>query len=104
MKILIYYKKKIYAVQKKVCCVCSKYKHSKNICICNDKLVNINPSIVTGALQGYKQKGAYIATQGPLKSTVPEFWRMVHEFQCGCIVMLCELEEDGQVWAHVNIS
>ena len=72
--------------------------------ICNDKLVNINPSIVTGALQGYKQKGAYIATQGPLKSTVPEFWRMVHEFQCGCIVMLCELEEDGQVWADVNIS
>ena len=59
---------------------------------------------MTGALQGYKQKGAYIATQGPLKSTVPEFWRMVHEFQCGCIVMLCELEEEGQVWVHVNIS
>ena len=72
--------------------------------ICEDKFRNINTSVVTGALQGYKQKGAYIATQGPLKSTVPEFWRMVHEFQCGCIVMLCELEEDGQVWAHVNIS
>ena len=59
---------------------------------------------MTAALQGYKQRGAYIATQGPLKSTVPEFWRMVHEFQCGCIVMLCELEEEGQVWADVNIS
>ena len=57
---------------------------------------------MTAALQGYKQKGAYIATQGPLKSTVPEFWRMVHEFQCGCIVMLCELEEEGQVCGQMS--
>ena len=70
--------------------------------VCNDKL--IKHKTICRDLQGYKQKGAYIATQGPLKSTVPEFWRMIHEFQCGCIVMLCELEEDGQVWADVNIS
>ena len=48
-------------------------------------------------LQGYKQKGAYMATQCPLQNTVTDFWRMVNEFQCGCIVMLCELEIDGQV-------
>ena len=47
--------------------------------------------------QGYKQKDAYIATQGPLQNTVEDFWRMMWEYQCGCIVMLCELEEDGQV-------
>ena len=48
-------------------------------------------------LQGYKQKGAYLATQRPLQNTVNDFWRMVSEFQCGCIVILCDLEEDGQV-------
>ena len=44
--------------------------------------------------QGYKQKGAYIATQCPLENTVADFWRMVNEFQCGCVVML---QEEGEV-------
>jgi netrin-G3 ligand len=56
----------------------------------------INASFVNG----YKQKGAYIATQCPLQNTVTDFWRMVNEFQCGCIVMLCELEEDGQMSSY----
>ena len=51
------------------------------------------------SMQGYKLRGAFIATQGPLKNTVVDFWRMINEFQCGCIVMLCELQEDGQVCA-----
>ena len=51
--------------------------------------------------QGYKLRGAFIATQGPLKNTVVDFWRMINEFQCGCIVMLCELQEDGQVCASI---
>ena len=89
----------IETIIKDILCAKKTSKSVKNYAVymCVDKLVNINTSIVTAALQGYKQKGAYIATQGPLKSTVPEFWRMVHEFQCGCIVMLCELEEEGQV-------
>ncbi|CAI8036774.1 Receptor-type tyrosine-protein phosphatase S, partial [Geodia barretti] len=52
----------------------------------------INASFV----DGYRQNGAYIATQGPLEGTVEDFWRMMWEYQCGCIVMLCQLEEDGQ--------
>ena len=48
--------------------------------------------------QGYKQRYAYIATQGPLENTVEDFWRMMWEHQCSCIVMLCNLEEDGMVW------
>ena len=47
--------------------------------------------------QGYKEKGAYIATQGPLQNTIVDFWRMIWEFRCSCIVMLCELEEEGKV-------
>ena len=49
-------------------------------------------------LKGYKQRDAYIVTQGPLENTVEDFWRMMWEYQCGCIVMLCQLEEDGQVY------
>ena len=54
----------------------------------------LSPTFVS---QGYKQKGAYIATQGPLKNTIVDFWKMIWEFRCGCIVMLCELEEEGKV-------
>ena len=43
--------------------------------------------------KGYKQRDAYIVTQGPLENTVEDFWRMM----CGCIVMLCQLVEDCQV-------
>ncbi|CAI8039978.1 Receptor-type tyrosine-protein phosphatase zeta, partial [Geodia barretti] len=52
--------------------------------------------VVCGETEGYKQRDAYIATQGPLEGTVEDFWRMMWEYQCGCIVMLCQLEEDGQ--------
>ena len=48
-------------------------------------------------LQGYKQRNAYIATQGPLQNTVDDFWRMMLEHRCRCIVMLCELEEEDTV-------
>ena len=45
--------------------------------------------------QGYKQRNAYIATQGPLQNTVEDFWRMVWEFKSMTIVMLCGLTEEG---------
>ena len=54
--------------------------------------------------QGYKQKDAYIATQGPLKNTVEDLWKMMWEYQCGCIVMLCQLMEDGQVLVIYNLQ
>ena len=46
--------------------------------------------------QGYKQLNAYIATQGPLQNTVEDFWRMVWEFKCRVILMLCPLTEKGR--------
>ena len=45
--------------------------------------------------QGYRQRNAYIATQGPLQNTVEDFWRMVWEFKSRVIVMLCSLTEEG---------
>ncbi|VDK83171.1 unnamed protein product [Litomosoides sigmodontis] len=49
----------------------------------------------------------YIATQGPLESTVSDFWRMVHQEQITTIIMLCKTIEDGkpkcfQYWPAVN--
>ena len=49
------------------------------------------------SMQGYRKRSAYIATQGPLPSTVNDFWRMVWEYESKCIVMLCNLQEDGVV-------
>ena len=37
------------------------------------------------------------STQGPLPQTVNDFWRMVWEQEVKCIVMLCDIEEKGQV-------
>ena len=48
-------------------------------------------------LQGYAKKGAYIATQGPLRNTTEDFWRMVWEKEAHVIVMLTQLEEKGKV-------
>jgi len=52
-------------------------------------------------LQGYKQRNTYIATQGPLQNTVDDFWRMMWEHRCSCIVMLCELEEALCRWTGI---
>ncbi len=43
------------------------------------------------------RKEPIIATQGPLPITVNDFWRMMWEQQCRCIVMLCKTEENEQV-------
>ena len=47
--------------------------------------------------QGYQQRHQYIVTQGPLKDTVDDFWRMVWEHRASTIMMLCQLEEKGKV-------
>ncbi|XP_073467100.1 receptor-type tyrosine-protein phosphatase alpha isoform X2 [Aquarana catesbeiana] len=47
-------------------------------------------------IDGYRQKDSYIASQGPLRHTMEDFWRMIWEWKSCSIVMLTELEERGQ--------
>ncbi|XP_030049835.1 tyrosine-protein phosphatase non-receptor type 18 isoform X2 [Microcaecilia unicolor] len=47
-------------------------------------------------IQGLDNQRRYIATQGPLKDTMVDFWRMVWEYQVKVIVMACREVELGK--------
>ena len=52
---------------------------------------------VSPDLQGYHRRHQYVVTQGPMNNTITDFWRMIWEHRCSCIIMLCPLEEMGKV-------
>jgi protein tyrosine phosphatase len=66
------------------------------------KYINASPISVNGEEQ-------YIATQGPLSSTMEDFWEMILKYKSRVILMLCQLEENGRqkcykYWPNVKES
>ncbi|XP_018325453.1 tyrosine-protein phosphatase non-receptor type 9 isoform X2 [Agrilus planipennis] len=51
-------------------------------------------------VDGYKQKNAFINTQGPLPKTTPDFWRMIWEQHCLVIVMTTRVMERSRPKCH----
>lgn len=51
-------------------------------------------------VDGYKQKNAFISTQGPLLKTTPDFWRMIWEQHTLVMVMTTRAMERGRPKCH----
>ncbi|XP_060084479.1 tyrosine-protein phosphatase 10D-like [Ylistrum balloti] len=48
-------------------------------------------------IPGYNSPREYIASQGPIPSTIDDFWRMIWEQQVSICVMLTLCKEDGRI-------
>ena len=85
---------------------CNKHKNrlvhilpieNTRICLTPIRGVEGSDYINASLIDGYRQRGAYIATQGPLQDTTDDFWRMLWEHNSTIVVMLTKLKEMGRV-------
>ena len=65
-------------------------------------VIVLGSSCVSFTHQSYHKRRAFIATQGPLTSTVKDFWRMLWQYSAPVVVMLTEEVEKGRVSARAG--
>ena len=57
-----------------------------------------------GHTQGYKQYKGFIIAQAPMQFTCRDFWKVIYERECGVVVMLSDLVENGRVGHNLTIG
>ncbi|KAL1460270.1 hypothetical protein WDU94_012191, partial [Cyamophila willieti] len=71
------------------------YDHSRVLLSLQDDVPG-SDYINANFVDGYKQKNAFISTQGPMEKTVKDFWRMVWEQQSLVVMMTTRVMECGR--------
>ncbi|XP_017884551.1 tyrosine-protein phosphatase Lar isoform X7 [Ceratina calcarata] len=70
------------------------------VCLQPQRNIEGSDYINASLIDGYRYRGAYIATQGPLVDTTDDFWRMLWEHNSTIVVMLTKLKEMGREKCH----
>ena len=70
--------------------------------------INSNNKYINASWVHLPTNKSFIATQGPLDTTIDDFWQMVDQYNINLIIMLCKLEENNKVkcskyWDNTNI-
>lgn len=75
--------------------ISSGLSHVSHVNQSHDNDDNNGDYINANFVQGYAHDNKFIATQGPKKETLVDFWRMVYQYRVHAIVMLTKLVEKG---------